>query len=267
MGNRARVEHSSKATPRRKAAPRKSRVTRFGNGDEGALREAVRVECLKQFERRLGRPWDAQLERLVRSDLGRWQELQEAVEVHERLRSALEKAVEFVNRPRDHAPPLGLGWWVPRFIAPLADDDFLRKRELPAHAGRGSALGSERQRLVAKLNAMDVLGADRRLDATEFAIVWLLGGGWPEKLALPEGGITPSGLIQAEARSFRAAVREAAKNVTRPSYRARFEQDEAGLWSATVRVDAKRTAVAQGNTLDEAHRRLRVALAQLLDEE
>jgi hypothetical protein len=267
MGNRAPSEHSSKAAPGRKATSRKSRVTRYGSGDERALREAVRVECLKQFERRLGRPWDAQLELVVRSDSGRWQDLQDAAEVHERLRIAIEKALEFVKRPRDYPAPLGLGWWVPRFIAPLSEDDFLRKRELPAHAERGSALGSERHRLVAKLNAIDFLGADRRLDATELAIVWLLGGGWPEKLAPPEGGITPSQLIQAEARSFRAAVREAGKNVTRPSYRARFEQDQAGLWSATVRVDAKRTAVAQGNTLDEAHRRLRVALAQLLDEE
>lgn len=255
------------AAPGRKAPSRPSRVKRYSLGDENALREAVRIECLKQFERRLGRPWDVQLERVVRGDSGRVEDLREAVEVHEHLRAAIAKAVEFVKRPRDYAPPLGLGWWVPRFIAPLADHDFLRKREPPALAPRGSARISERQRLVAKLDAVDFLAAGRRLDTTEFAIVWLLGGGWPEDLAIPESGITPSRVIQAEARAFRAAVREAGTNMTRPAYRARFEQDETGYWSASVRIDAERTAVAEGRTLDEAHRRLRVALAQLLDEE
>jgi hypothetical protein len=294
MGTRARREQSSKvkvgatraakrrakardvdaaggaqkeAAPRRKAPSRPSRVKRYSLGDESALREAVRVECLKQFERRFGRSWDVQLERAVRGDSARFADLQEAAEVHEQLRAAIARAVEFVKRPRSYAPPLGLGSWVPRFIAPLADHDFLRKRELPLHAQHLSAPSIERQRLVAKLDAVDFLAAGRRLDTTEFAIVWLLGGGWPESLAVPESGITPSRVIQAEARAFRAAVREAGTNVARPAYRARFEQNEAGHWSASVRIDAERTAVAEGRTLDEAHRRLRVALAQLLDEE
>jgi hypothetical protein len=247
---------------------RKARVKRYQRGDEAALREAVRIECLRQFERRLGRPWDEQLERLVRSDSGRSQDLQEAYEVQEQLRVAIEKAVEFVNKPRAHAPPLGLGFWIPRFVAPLAQQDFLRKREPPPAAERGSALSDERQRLVARLDASDFVGAGRRLEPTELAIVWLLGGGFPEKLPASKEGLTPSQVIQAEARRFRVAAREAVnKTVTRPAYRARFEQDKKGHWSASVRIDAERTAVAEGKTLDEAHRRLRVAIAALLDED
>ena len=49
----------------RKPAPRVRRnKTRAGEVDDEALREAVRRECLKRFERLLGRPWDAELERL-----------------------------------------------------------------------------------------------------------------------------------------------------------------------------------------------------------
>ena len=238
-------------------------MKRYVATDEPALRDAVRVECLKQFERRLGRPWDPQLERVVRADSVRRAEMQEAFEIHEQLRTAIAKAVEFVQRPREHAPPLGLGSWVPRFIAPLAQHDFLRKRDPPTHSE--DPLVSDRHRLVSKCDAVDFIGARRRLDATELAILWLLGGGWPEQLPPSDRGVTPSQVIQAEARKFRVAAREVGKQATRPSYRARFEQNESGRWSASVRIDDERSCVAEGATLDEAHQRLREAIALLLD--
>lgn len=255
------------ARERKPASSPKSRTQRYLAGDERALRDAVRSECLKQFERRLGRAWDPQLERLARNDSERRADLREAFEVHEQLRAAMERALEFVKKPRAHAPPLGLGWWVPRFVAPLVEQDFLRKREPPARSDGSVDINSERRRLVAKCDAVDFIGAHRRLDATELAIVWLLGGGWPDQLPPSERGVTPSQVIQAEARRFRTAAREIGKQATRPSYRARFEQDETGRWSATVRIDTERTCVAEGATLEEAHQRLREALALLLDEE
>lgn len=254
------------ATPRPRATTRTSRVKRYLPSEMQALREAVRLECLKQFERRLGRPWDAQLERFVRSGPTRLLDQREAVEVRENLRAAIERAVEFVKRPREYAAPLGLGLWVPRFIEPLSEHDFLRKREAPAHPEPESAAENERHRLVTASFGAEFLGAGRRLDATELAIVWLLGGGFPEKLAPSKTGITPSQVIQTEARAFRAALREVGKPRNRPTYRARFEQNDAGRWSATAHVDAERTIVANGTTLEEAHQRLRDAIALLLDD-
>jgi predicted RNase H-like HicB family nuclease len=260
------MKKTAPATSRRKATPRTSRVKRYLPAETEALREAVRLECLKQFERRVGRAWDAQLERFVRSGPARLLDQREAVEVQETLRAAVERAVEFVKRPREYAAPLGLGLWVPRFIEPLSEHDFLRRREAPTPPEPGSTAESERHRLVAASFGADFLGAGRRLDATELAIVWLLGGGFPEKLAASKSGVTPSQVIQAEARAFRVALREVGKPENRPTYRARFEQDDAGHWSATAHVDAERTIVAKGTTLDEAHQRLRDAIALLLDD-
>ncbi len=262
------MKKAARATPRRKTSTRTartSRVKRYLASDEAALREAVRVECLKQFERRIGRAWDAQLERFVRSGPARQRDQQDALAVHENLRAAIERTVEFSKRPREHAPPLGMGVWVPRFIQPLLEHEFLQKREAPAP--EETCASGERHRLVAASNAVEFLGAGRRADATELAIVWLLGGGWPEKLPSSKSGLTPSQVIQLEARAFRAAARETRQSVHRPTYRARFEQDDAGHWSATVHADADRTVVARGKTLDEAHRSLREALALLLDGE
>jgi hypothetical protein len=253
------------ATSRRKTTTRTPRLKRYLAGDDSALREAVRIECLKRFERRVGRAWDAQLERFVRNSLSRLRDQREAMEVHENLRVAMERAVEFSNRPRDFAAPLGLDSWVPRFIAPLLERDFLRKRAGPPSPERGTAK-SDRHHLVTTSDAAELLGAGRRLDPTELAIVWLLGGGFPENLAPQTNGVTPSQVIQAEVRAFRAAIREARKDVPRPTYRARFAQDDAGRWSATLRLDAERTVVTGGRTLDEAHRSLREALALLLNE-
>jgi predicted RNase H-like HicB family nuclease len=240
-------------------------VKRYLSGDEEALREAVRIACLERFERQLGRPWDAQLERFVRGGPARLRDQQEALDVHENLRAAIEKAVEFVQRPRDFATPLGLGSWVPRFIAPLLERDFLRKRAAPTSAERGTAR-SDRHHLVTTLDAAEILGAERRLDATELAIVWLLGGGWPEDLVPAKNGVTPSQVIQAEVRAFRAAIRETRKKVARPTYRARFEQDDNGRWSATLHLDAEHTVVSEGKTLEEAHRSLREAVALLANQ-
>lgn len=259
------MKKAATAAPRRKTTARKPRVKRYLPEDEAALREAVRIECLARFERRIGRAWDTRWEPFVRSGSTRLRDQQEALEILENLRVALEKAVEFSKRPRDFATPLGMGFWVPRFITPLLERDFLRKRPTPASTERWT-VERERHHFVTTSDAAELFGAGRRLDATELAIVWLLGGGFPEDLARPKNGVTPSQVIQAEVRAFRVAIRETRKNVPRPSYRARFEQDDTGRWSATVRLDAERTVVSDGGTLDEAHRNLRAALALLLNE-
>src|SRR5687768_11297995 len=208
------MKKAATATPRRKTTARAPRVKRYFPDDEAALREAVRVECLEQFERRIGRPWNARLERFVRSGPARLRDQQEALEIRENLRAAMERAVEFSKRPRDFAAPLGLGSWVPAFIAPLLERDFLRKVLAPASAER-STVKNERHHLVTMSDAAELVGAGRQLDSTELAIVWLLGGGWPEDLARPKNGVTPSQVIQAEVRAFRLAIREARKNVPR----------------------------------------------------
>ena len=258
-----RVKASTKdatATAARKTTTRKPRAQRSGDGD--ALREAVRAACSKQFERLFGRPWDASLERFVRSDPARLRDQREALEVHDKLRGAIEKAVEFVKRPRDYPTPLGLDAWVPRWLEPLLARHFLRKREAPADAERALDFESERHRLIAKWDAVDFLGVGRPLDATEFALLWLLGGSPSETL---ETGATPASVIKAETSLFSAALREQ-RTIAAPTYRAHFEQNERGRWLATVQVDAGRTAEAEGATLDEAHQRLREALSLLLDE-
>src|SRR5687768_16102606 len=114
-GRSARVAAATVAPghERSKTPSARSRVKRYLASGEPALREAVRIECLKQFERRLGRPWDPELERVLRDDSARRMDLQEAFEVHEQLRAAMARAVEFVKRPRAYAAPLGLGSWVP----------------------------------------------------------------------------------------------------------------------------------------------------------
>jgi predicted RNase H-like HicB family nuclease len=48
-------------------------------------------------------------------------------------------------------------------------------------------------------------------------------------------------------------------------YVARFERDENGYWSVTVDVGSKRTAVSDGQTLPKARRRIRQAVALLLE--
>jgi len=49
------------------------------------------------------------------------------------------------------------------------------------------------------------------------------------------------------------------------TYRARYEKDENNYWSVVVQVSPKRTAVSDGQTLPKARRRIRQAVALLLD--
>jgi predicted RNase H-like HicB family nuclease len=51
----------------------------------------------------------------------------------------------------------------------------------------------------------------------------------------------------------------------RRSYVARYEQDENGYWSVIVKIGRKRSAVSDGQTLPKARRRIRQAVALLLD--
>lgn len=53
--------------------------------------------------------------------------------------------------------------------------------------------------------------------------------------------------------------------MARKAYTARFERDEDNYWSVTVQVAAKRVAISDGQTLPTARRRIRQAVALLLD--
>ncbi len=54
---------------------------------------------------------------------------------------------------------------------------------------------------------------------------------------------------------------------TRPTFTARDEPDEAGVWCMTADCGEHGTALTQGRTLDEARARTREAIACLLDVE
>lgn len=47
----------------------------------------------------------------------------------------------------------------------------------------------------------------------------------------------------------------------RKTYVARYERDEDDYWSVVVQVDAKRSAISDGQTLPKARRRIRQSLA------
>jgi predicted RNase H-like HicB family nuclease len=49
------------------------------------------------------------------------------------------------------------------------------------------------------------------------------------------------------------------------TYRATFEKDENGYWSVVVEVSKKQAAISDGQTLPKARKRIREALALLLD--
>jgi predicted RNase H-like HicB family nuclease len=51
----------------------------------------------------------------------------------------------------------------------------------------------------------------------------------------------------------------------RKSYVARYEKDENNYWSVTVKIDPKQAAVSDGQTLPKARRRIRQAVALLLN--
>jgi predicted RNase H-like HicB family nuclease len=53
--------------------------------------------------------------------------------------------------------------------------------------------------------------------------------------------------------------------MARRSYVARYERDENNYWSVVVEVAPKRTAISDGQTLPKARKRIRQALALLLD--
>lgn len=201
------------------AAPRVERFTEYSS----RFRDAVKAECLKQFSERLGKEWETALEKRVVTDSEDWDDLEEAHEVHEELRQAILRAIKFVEKKRrflTHVAPLGLGWWVPERIVPISRDVMFEPKVLePAALRATSQHESPRHRLVANWDAYEHLGIQRQdgngsraLDATEFAIVWLLGGGWPRKLTFPVGGLTPSQVIQTEARTFRSAIKEVGRN-------------------------------------------------------
>ena len=48
-------------------------------------------------------------------------------------------------------------------------------------------------------------------------------------------------------------------------YRATYERDEDGYWSVVVKVGLRQAAISDGQTLPKARRRIRQALALLLD--
>lgn len=214
--------------PKRAGKPRK----RVDPAQLDDLKAAVRSECLKQFEKRLGKPWDTRWERSVLSSDEGKQDLDEAHEVFDELRAAMEKAIAFVDRPRVRfsSAPLGLGWWVDENIRPLMEHAFMEPRGRQV-GGRTLNFDHKaaRQRLVATWDDYDMLHLPRLtvkytkpdgteaettlprvLDATEFAIVWLLGGGWPESLGNGKP-VTPSEVIQIETRSFRKAIDKAGR--------------------------------------------------------
>jgi predicted RNase H-like HicB family nuclease len=49
------------------------------------------------------------------------------------------------------------------------------------------------------------------------------------------------------------------------TYRATFEKDETGYWAVVVQVDKKTSAISDGQTLPKARKRVRDAVALLLD--
>ncbi len=51
----------------------------------------------------------------------------------------------------------------------------------------------------------------------------------------------------------------------KPLYRAVFDRDEDNYWSVVVVIDKKRSAVSDGQTVPKARRRIREAVALLLD--
>jgi predicted RNase H-like HicB family nuclease len=51
----------------------------------------------------------------------------------------------------------------------------------------------------------------------------------------------------------------------RKTYVARYERDENNYWSVVAEVDTKRSAISDGQTLPKARRRIRQALALLLE--
>lgn len=215
----ATVEDLFTAEPVDRAGPR---VRRFKE-DTPEFRAAVRAECLEKFRERLGKEWDPALEKQVVTDSADWDDLEEAHEVHEQLRQAMLRAVKFVQRKRKtllQPAPLGLSWWVADHIVPLTSHAmFEEKKRHPAGQRATTQHESPRHRLVATWDSFDFLGIQREdghgsraLDATEFAIVWLLGGGWPRRLTFRAEGLTPSEVIQTEARTFRAAIEEVGRN-------------------------------------------------------
>lgn len=213
------------------------RVRRFAEQDVPELKAAVKHECRKQFQVRLGIPWDENLAKNVLSSSEDWKDLEEAHEVHKQLRLAMLGAVEFLRRPRKtplQPAPLGLTWWVTQFIEPLTRHAFMRERR-PLSNEPASQRGvlehkSARHRLVAAwdsyryLDLSPTASGDRALNPREFALIWLLSDGWPIRITYP---ITAIGVIENEERTFRAAVREAGRTLKRgPAPEAEQEIDE-----------------------------------------
>lgn len=193
----------------------RARERRFRAGETDALRAAVRERCLSEFRGVFGRDWSEDLARHVDPTADLHGDEHEAREVYEDLRRAMRRAAEFAGREIEGVFPRGrchsfLRWWVPQFIAPLLKHASMCVDD-PKEWGEMES--SPRQRFVHVWDHYDVMRLPRDehdrcrfLDARELAIVWLLGGGWPEGLSFPRKGLKVGDVIALERKNMDRAL-------------------------------------------------------------
>jgi len=203
---------------------RRPKETRFEEDRIKALRSAVREKCLDEFEKRLGFKWDDALQRRaeVSVNSGAGEAENEARGVAAALFhafSTIVKAGALADQPRRPSPAgeasRFLSWWVPENLPPA----LVKKLSvLLGHAAIQpgqpwtTPARTARQELVYRWDRIDMLGHQHRfgtvrwLDAREYAIVWLLGGGWPDRLTFPEDGLSAGDVIDGEKRAFAQAI-------------------------------------------------------------
>lgn len=187
-------------------------VQRFSAAKLDELRAAVRRECLKDFAKRFGKPWDPKYGGCVRVEGDPNAGEREARELFEQLRAAMHGIAGLLElgqrRPGATRSRLQRGGECLTFLEGWFPEALGRELTRPIFE-RGPdwsrLVDSPRWRFVSAWDRYNMLGLPGRddgsarfLDAHEFAIVWLLAGGWPEALQFPRGGVTARKVIDTE---------------------------------------------------------------------
>lgn len=214
---------SRRKTTNEETSPKgRPRARRFWSGDLDALKSAVVALCVEEFRQRFGLDWSSKCAASIgKSQLAENEE--QADRVFEQLRQAMRAAVDFVATTTGAHGIVGvlggrkahfLAHWAPVHIEPLLQH--------PSFSGRWDGDWNQsspihdnaRHRFVASWDTYNHLnlpprrdGGSRLLNARELAVVWLLSGGWPEKLQFPREGLRAAQVLETEQHTMASVIK------------------------------------------------------------
>jgi hypothetical protein len=182
--------------------------------DESKLRQAVQQKCEKEFKAALGLQWNPKWGRTVLSTDDEFRERELAERWFEQMKASMHRMVRLLGRKRLGVPILhGFDWFINDHIEPLTKFAIMTPRVGGVGRARIGVHSTARMRFVHKWSQLDFLGLKREdgrgsrvLNARELTFVWLLSGGWPNRLTFGAKGLTAAEVVRTEERAFRQAV-------------------------------------------------------------